>query len=127
MEADSVVLMEKENGILAKELGSYRIETGIEYIYKAYVEEENVKLFLTTDVDVSDDEYNEIYDEYNFEPLLSLGCEVEEVEGEYNPVWLVRIPFEKVHDDMEKKLNDIVSYHEKEIKSIFKKLRSNPL
>lgn len=126
MEASSIVLMEKEQGILTKELGSYEIDKGIEYIYKAYVENDIVYLYLTTDRDVSDEEYNEVFDEYNFEDLTSKGFEIEEIEGEYNPVWLVKLPFEKVHDDMKKKINDILTYHVEEIRRIFEKIRSNP-
>ncbi|MCX7885294.1 MAG: hypothetical protein N2448_09760 [Caloramator sp.] len=126
MEGNSIVLMERHEGILSKELGSYEIETGIEYIYKAYVENGIVYLFLTTKVDVDDENYNEIFDEYDFEGLLNLGCQVEEVEEEYNPVWLIKTNFNNHHDDMKKQLNDIIKYHEEEIKRIYEKLGINP-
>ncbi|SKA85158.1 hypothetical protein SAMN05443428_106122 [Caloramator quimbayensis] len=127
MEGSSIVLMEKQDGILSKELGSYEIETGIEYIYKAYVEDEIVYLFLTTNVDVDDENYNDIFDEYDFEGHINLGCQVEEVEEEYNPVWLIKTDFINQHDDMKKKLNDIIKYHAEEIKRIYEKLGINPL
>lgn len=123
MNASSLVLMNKENGVLTKELGSYEIESGLEFVFKAYVEDGSVNLFLTTDRDVDDDEYNEIYDNYNEEPLNELGFTVEEIEEEYNPVWRVKLLFKEEHNNMKQDLNTIIKYHEEEIKRIYEQIK----
>lgn len=123
MDAKSLVLMEKENGILTKELGSYEIEAGLEYVYKAFVEEGKVNLFLTTPNDVNDEEFNEIFDRYDFEFYAQKGYEIEEVEDEYNPVWVVIFDFSEEHEEIIEMLNETISYHEGEIKRILDEIK----
>lgn len=123
LDAKGLVLMQRENGILTDELGSYEIESGLEFVYKAYVELDTVKLFLTTDRDVEDEEYNEIYDNYNIEGLEEMGFEVEEIEDEYNPVWCVKFRFEEEHTTVEGSLNDAISFHANEMKRIYSELK----
>lgn len=123
LEASSLVLMKREEGILTSELGSYEIESGIELVYKAYVENDRVKLFLTTDRDVEDWEYNEIYDNYETEALSSKGFEVEEIDDEYNPVWCVSFKYQDEHESMDSALNDIIGYHEEELNRIYNEIK----
>lgn len=123
-EAKGLVLMKKENGILSHELGSYGITNGLELVFKAYVEDGFVKLFITTDRDVSDEEYNEVFDEYDDEPLTAKGFEFEEIEDEYNPVWCVTFEYIEEFDEMEENLNYILTHHNKQIEKIFDKIRS---
>jgi hypothetical protein len=123
MEASALVLMKREDGILTSELGSYEIESGIELVYKAYVENNRVKLFLTTDRDVEDTEYNEIYDNYDEETLSSKGYKVEEVDDEYNPVWCISFKYEEDYKQMEDTLNEIIGHHEDELKRIYEEIQ----
>lgn len=123
LDAKGLVLMQRENGILTDELGSYEVESGLEFVYKAYVELDTVKLFLTTDRDVEDEEYNEIYDNYNLEGLEEMGFEVEEIEDEYNPVWCIKFKFEEEHSTMEDSLNEAISFHANELKRIYSELK----
>lgn len=118
MDAASLVLYEKANGILDAEIGSYEIYSGLNYVYKAYVESGTVYVFLSTDADVSDEEYNIIYDEYDMKFFKDNGFEISEIEDEYNPVWLVKLPFYDEHEKMQEKMNDIIGHHETEIKRI---------
>lgn len=118
MDASGLVLMEKINGILDKEIGSYEINSGLEYVYKAYIEDGTVYVFLSTDRDVSDEEYNTIYDEYDSKLLNENGFEISEIEDEYNPVWLVKLPFEEEHEKMQDMLHKLIGLHEKEMKRI---------
>ncbi|MDF2672449.1 MAG: hypothetical protein K0R09_714 [Clostridiales bacterium] len=124
LDAKGLVLMQKENGILTDELGSYEIESGLELVYKAYVEQNTVKLFLTTDRDVEDDEYNEIYENYNIEGLERNRFKVEEIEEEYNPVWCIKFKFEEEHSIVEDKLNLAIGYHENEINRIYEEIKN---
>lgn len=123
LDAKGLVLMQKENGVLTNELGSYEIESGLELVYKAYVEVDRVKLFLTTDRDVEDDEYNEIYDNYSIDSLEEMGFEVEEIEDEYNPVWCIKFRFEEDHSIVEEALNEAINFHENELKRIYNEIK----
>lgn len=123
MDASALVLMKREEGILTSELGSYEIESGIELVYKAYVENDTVKLYLTTDRDVEDWEYNDIYDNYESEALSNKGFEVEEVDDEYNPVWCISFKYEDEHELMEGALNEIIAYHEDELKRVYDEIK----
>lgn len=123
LDAKGLVLMQKENGVLTNELGSYEIETGLELVYKAYVEQKTVKLFLTTNRDVEDDEYNEIYDNYDLKALESKGFKIEEIDDEYNPVWCIKFKFEEEHSVVEEALNDAISFHENELKRIYDEIK----
>lgn len=111
MEASSIVLMERINGILEKELGSYEIAEGLEYVYKAYVEDNVVHLHLTTNGDVDDEQYTKLFEDYDVEKLVSLGIQVTEDDEEYNPVWQLAFPFIEEHEIMEKRLNEILHIH----------------
>ncbi|TDT60922.1 DUF6762 family protein [Fonticella tunisiensis] len=123
MEASSLVLMEKEDGMLTNELGSYQIERGLEFVYKAYVEDGIVNLFLTTDRDVDDNEYNEIFDNYNMKYIADKGYDIEEVEDEFNPVWCIKFEYTEEYQPMEDTLNEIISFHEGEIKRIYNEIK----
>lgn len=123
IDAKGLVLMKRENGILGKELGSYEIHEGLELVFKAYVEDNLVKLFVTTDRDVTDEEYNEVFDEYEQEELIEEGFEVEEVEEEFNPVWCITLEYKEDDGDMEEDLNFVLSLHRKQIAEVFEKLK----
>jgi len=121
MEGRALVLYKRENNILAEELGSYEVETGLQFITKAYVENDICYIYLSTDRDVTDEQYNEIFDLYDMELFENFGFEIEEVE-EYNPTWLIKFEFKDDYDYMEDKLNLIASHHEMQINEIYKKL-----
>jgi uncharacterized protein YchJ len=122
VEAGGLVLMEKDNEILSKELGSYSIESGIELVYKAYVVNNVVYLYLTMEDEVTDEEYNKIFDEYTPQEFDGLDFEVEEVDDEYNPVWLYKMDFVSDDGQMEAILNDIIESHKREIERIKREL-----
>lgn len=123
-DAKGLVLMNTEDGIFTNELGSYEIEEGMQFVYKTFVADGLVKLFVTTDRDVSDDEFNEIFDEYETEELTEEGFEIEEIEDEYNPVWCITLKFSEDFDVMTDDLNYILAYHKGEIERIYEKIKS---
>lgn len=118
MEATSLVLMKRENGILTTELGSYKVEEGLSYVFKAYVEDNKVKIYLTTDRDVSDEEYTKIYDLYNYSMFEKEKFTVEDIDDEYNPVWLVEFEFSQDDEINEENINNVIRIHSEEIKRI---------
>ena len=120
MEAAGIVLMKKENGVLSEELGSFGVEEGINCVYKAYVENDFVNLFLTTPEDVTDDEYTEIFDKYNLDNFTKEGFEIEEIDDEYNPVWCIKFKFEDDNDSMRRLINDAIRIHLNNLSEIIK-------
>lgn len=123
IDAKALVLMKRENGVLQEELGSYEIEEGLNLVYKAYVENDKVYLFLTTKDDVSDEEFTQIYDMYEVEKYSQMGYNVEEIDDEYNPMWCVEIDFVDDHEEMEERLNKVISFHNDEMNRIYEEIR----
>ncbi|WDC84353.1 hypothetical protein PL321_00450 [Caloramator sp. mosi_1] len=123
IDAKALVLMKRENGVLQEELGSYQIEEGLNLVYKAYVENDKVYLFLTTKDDVTDEEFTQIYDMYNIDEYSQMGYSVEEIDDEYNPMWCVQLDFVDDHQEMEERLNEVILYHNSEINRIYEEIR----
>lgn len=109
LDFSSIVIMEKDKntGILHKELGSYKVEEGAEYITKAFSEEGTVYIYFSTIRDVEEWEYSAIYDLFPEDSFESEGFKIEFVEDEYNPTWLVKFKFEDEHSEMELKISNL--------------------
>ncbi|SHF32899.1 MULTISPECIES: DUF6762 family protein [Caloramator] len=123
IDAKALVLMKRENGVLQEELGSYEIEEGLNLVYKAYVEDGKVYLFLTTKDDVTDEEFTQIYDMYDIEKYSQMGYKVEEIDDEYNPMWCVELDFVDDHEEMQERLNDVILFHNDEMNRIYEEIR----
>jgi hypothetical protein len=123
MDAKSLVLMSKENGLLTEELGSYEIESGLQFVQSAYVENGVVTLFISTDKDVEDDEFDKIYDNYNVDDLEQKGFKVDEVDDVYNPTWCIKFEYDDEYDVVEEKLNEALLFHEEEMKRIYEEIK----
>ncbi|MDP4089813.1 MAG: hypothetical protein Q8930_11160 [Bacillota bacterium] len=109
MDFSSIVIMErdKETGLLHREIGSYKVEEGAEYITRAYSEEDNVYIFFSTDRDVEEWEYTAIYDLFPEDSFEEEGFETEFLDDEYNPTWRVKFKLEEEHSDMELKISKL--------------------
>ena len=90
-------------------------------IYAEQNEQNEITVFakLTCEKEVSDWEYNAILDYYDMETVKPFVNTIEELEGEYNPVWLVSFPFSDSQEEMEQKLCDILQSHQKELYSVY--------
>ena len=90
-------------------------------IYAEEDEQNNITVFLklTCERDVSDWEYNAILDYYDTETVKPFVDTIEELEEEYNPVWLVSFPFLEQQQQMEQKLCSILQAHQKELNSVY--------
>lgn len=128
MEPMVVMLMEKEQdtGYLTKEIGSYRIMEGGQYIDSIYLTnkegERTVHLRLTTDRDLEDWEYEAVFDYYDTEVFgqqIRSIVEVVEVEEEFNPVWEITFPFIDSQEGMETMLERILTIHKTELNSTY--------
>ena len=106
MDYSSLILMERDNetGFVTKELGSYKVSEGAEHIKGFYVKGDNVYIKFDTNKDVEEWEYSAIYDVFNMELFENEGFEIEEVEDEYNPTFLINFTYKEMttysEDDM---------------------------
>ena len=107
MDYSSLILMEKDNetGFVTKELGSFNVSEGAEYIKGFYVQGDTVYIKFDTNKDVQEWEYSAIYDMFNLELFEEEGFKIEEVEDEYNPTYLVSFKYEDKHEYISEKLS----------------------
>lgn len=106
MDYSSLILMEKdkETGFVVKEIGSYNVSEGAEYIKSFYVLDDKVYIKFDTNKDVEEWEYSAIYDVFNMNLFEEEGFEIEEVEDEYNPTYLVKFKYEDNRECISEKL-----------------------
>lgn len=106
MDYSSLILMEKdkETGFVVKEIGSCNVSEGAEYIKSFYVLDDKVYIKFDTNKDVEEWEYSAIYDVFNMNLFEEEGFEIEEVEDEYNPTYLVKFKYEDNREYISEKL-----------------------
>lgn len=118
-----IMLRDKETGFLEKELGCYAVDDEEGLICNAYASEDdgkmNVYLKLTTGRDVEDWEYDAVFDYYDPETVMAEADSVEEEDGGYNPVWIVRFGFIDDTEAMENKMKKLLELHKKELVSVY--------
>ena len=117
----SLILMERDNetGFVTKELGSYKVSEGAEYIKGFYVKGDSVYIKFDTNKDVEEWEYSAIYDVFNMELFENEGFEIEEVEDEYNPTFLINFKYKDDHDYIEEKLSLSIELIEEAMEKAF--------
>ena len=118
-----IMLKDKETGFLDKELGCYAVDDKYDLIYNAYASQEDdglyVYLKLTCGRDVEDWEYDAVFDYYDPETISSEVISVEEEDGDYNPVWIVKFAFIDDIPAMEEKMKKLLELHKKELDSVY--------
>ena len=121
MDYSSLILMEKdkETGFVVKEIGSYNVSEGAEYIKSFYVLDDTVYIKFDTNKDVEEWEYSAIYDVFNMELFENEGFEIEEVEDEYNPTFLINFKYKDDHDYIEEKLSLSIELIEEAMEKAF--------
>lgn len=121
MEFSSLVLMErdKETNFIVKELGSYEVGEGAEYITKMFYDGEKVNIYFDTKEDVEDWEFSAIFDLFNEEEFVRLEYSIEQVDDEFNPTWLVKFDFIEQHTTMADKLNELCALIGASITKVF--------
>lgn len=124
LDFSSLVLMERDNesGFLTKEIGSYEVGDGAQYITKMYYDGEKVNMFFDTNKDVEEWEFSAIYDLFNEEVFEENGYNIEEVDDEYNPTWVLRFDLDEDHSIMEEKVMTACSLIKEEIEEVFNKI-----
>lgn len=121
MNFSSLVLMEKnkESNMLVKELGSYEVTEGAEYITKMYYDGEAVNVFFDTNRDVEEWEYTAIYDLFKYELFTKKGYEIEDVDDEYNPTWNLKFDFLVEHEPMAAKIKEVCGLITEAMNNVF--------
>lgn len=121
----SLVLMERdrETNYLVKELGSYNVGEGAEYVTKFYYDGEKVNIFFDTNKDVEEWEYYAIYDLFNTNSFEEKGYIIEEVEDEYNPTWVLKLDYDNDHNLMEERINTACLIIYTEMKNVFEAIK----
>lgn len=128
MEETVIVIMLKDakTGFLEKELGSFSLPEDGEWIFNIYAEgdaEQTVILRLSCDRELQDWEFDAVYDYYDMETVGALVDTIEEEDGHYDPVWLVRFPFLAEQDAMEERLREILRAHREEMYSVYEAIQ----
>ena len=125
MDYSSLILMERDNetGFVTKELGSYKVSEGAEYIKGFYVKGDSVYIKFDTNKDVEEWEYSAIYDVFNMELFENEGFEIEEVEDEYNPTFLINFKYKDDHDYIEEKLSLSIELIEEAMEKAFNDIK----
>nr|WP_312578041.1 DUF6762 family protein [Sedimentibacter sp.] len=117
-----IMKRERETGFLVETIGSYEITKYIEYIDKIYAIEEDDAYFiymtLTTNEIDEDWKYQGIFDLYNEEVFSDRICGIEELPGDYNPKWVIKIEYSINNESMEQLLNEILNIHVSELERI---------
>ena len=129
MDTNAIVIMEKNiiTGILESEVGIYSIKSDLNLIDSIYMMKKDdkkiVTLKLTTAKDVEDWEFSAILDYYDEEIFNGEIMSCEEVEDTFNPVWELKFELLNFEDDMEEKLDLIVSKHGKELNDVYEEIK----
>ena len=121
MDYSSLILMEKdkETGFVVKEMGSYNVSEGAEYIKSFYVLDDKVYIKFDTNKDVEEWEYSAIYDVFNMNSFEEEGFEIEEVEEQYNPTYLVEFKYENNREYISEKLTLCIELIEEAMEKAF--------
>ena len=125
MDFSSLVLMEKDKapGFVTKELGSFEVEEGALYVVKLYVIDNVVNLYFDTNKDVEEWEYSAIFDLFNQEAFVEAGFEIKEDEEEYNPTYILKMPYIDDYSQMKESLNKALSIIKAEMENVFEAIK----
>lgn len=125
MDFSSLVLMEreKETGYLIKELGSYEVDEGAEYITKMFYDGDKVSVYFDTQKDVEEWEFTAIYDLFNEEVFTENGYKIEPADDEYNPTWLVKFEYDDNHEVMLERVVSLCDLIKEEMDRTFEEVK----
>ena len=125
MDFSSLVIMEKEasTGFLTKEVGSYAVHEGSEYITRLYKENNEVVIYFDTNKDLEEWEFSAVYDLFPYEIFEKEDIEIKDKDDEFNPTWTLKIGYEDKHEDMKEKLNHICNLVNEAMDKVFEDIK----
>jgi hypothetical protein len=108
LDFSSLVLVEKDkNNNIIREIGSYKVEEGAEYITKLYFDGNVVNMFFDTVKDLEEWEYTAVFYLFDEEIFTNGGYRIEDVDSEFNPTWHLQFELIEDHEQMEQRLEEI--------------------
>lgn len=121
MDFSSLILMERdiETGFVTKEVGSFQVSEGALYVKNFYVKGDKIYLVFDTNKDVEEWEYSAIYDMFNYELFEKEGFEIEDIEEEYNPTFLVKFGYVDDYDYIREKLEKCIDIIVESMNKVF--------
>ena len=126
MEDTVIVIMLKDikTGFLDKELASYTISENENLIYNTYaVEKEDgtIEVFmrLTCDRELSDWEYEAVFDFFDDESIKPFVASIKENDDFFNPCWDITFDFSDNTTEMEEKIQKLLTLHKQELLSVY--------
>lgn len=125
VEFSSLVLMERdaESKLFTKELGSYEVSDGAEFITKMYCENNIINIFFETDRDVEEWEFSAIYDLFEANEFTEKGYDIEALEDEYNPSWVVKFEYDITHEIVAEKIQELCSLIYDKMEKVFEDIK----
>lgn len=129
MEDTVIVIMLKnpKTGFLEKELASLALKENEKLIVNIFAQEENEKLKthikVTTDKDVSDWEYDAVFDYYDADIFKSLAENIIEVQECYNPTWEIIFEYTDDKEELEEKIKKILEIHRNELEDVYETIK----
>ncbi|WP_297435836.1 DUF6762 family protein [uncultured Clostridium sp.] len=127
MDFSALVLMEKDNetGFLGKNLGSFSVEEGAEYVRKFFVYKNEVNVVFNTKRDVEEWEFSAIFDLFNIDAFKKLNYKIEEDDDQFNPTWNIKFDYneEIEHEKMRTIINEICVLLDENMKKVFEDIQ----
>ena len=122
MDYSSLILMERDNetGFVSKEVGSFQVSEGAEFVKNFYVKVDTVYFIFDTKEDVEEWQYSAIYDLFDYELFKGEGLDIEDIEDEYNPTFLVKFEYKDDYDYLKEKLDLCIELVEESMEKVFK-------
>ncbi|MGN9161592.1 DUF6762 family protein [Clostridium sulfidigenes] len=121
MDFSAIVLMEKdkETKFFTRELGSYEVNEGAEYITKLFYDGEKVNLYFDTNKDVEEWEFSAIYDLFDDESFKDIVDSIEIYDEEFNPTWIVTFDYDEDHNVLNNRLNNVCTRIKEALEKVF--------
>lgn len=119
-----IMLKDEKTGFFDKELGCYKIDKYEQLIYNVFALRKDddsyvVYINLTCHEDVSNWEFNAIFDYYDYETLMPFVTSIKDEENLFNPAWCVSFDFSNNQQEMERVINSILAAHNDELQSVY--------
>lgn len=121
MDFSSLVLMEreKETNFLIREMGSYEVSDGAEYIRKMFYDGKDVIIYFDSNRDVEEWEYTAIFDLFDDKLFMEAGFIIENDEDQYNPTWCTKFIYDEEYSVVQYKLKKLCLIIGNEMDNVF--------
>ena len=114
-----------------RESGKYFFTGGtylrLVYNTKMFSEDNIVHVFFDTNKDVEEWEYSAIFDLFDEDIFKKDGLEIDTVEDEYNPTWLVKFQYIEDYSIMNEKIDRLCDKIEYSIKKVFEDIEGKEI